>query len=651
MSLTNLDFSYVNPQSPEYLRFQAWAKPALTGAAPYGFDVGDAVILYLFSPEPQKSQWATKAIALTELAVKTAEANIAAGLNPPVAKDKYLHVGAIIGDLALTYAYFNDRLTESQKTRWAAYAEQALTNVWNPKGALDYWGSKGTPGDAWATEDPGNNYHYSFLHATIFWGFANSPKWIQYLRDNKWPALVAYYKQNGVGGGSREGTGYGVAHGSLFALYDAWKALANEDLAKESSHVVDTILYWAHATLPDWMTLAPIGDWSRQAYPWIYDYHRGLVLRARKVAGNTWQADVATWWLNRSMIKSGTNNVKGRMSKGENSAVDLLPVGTTERAPTSLYHYSPGAGHLFARSDWTPLATWFGVIAGIYDQAHQHEDQGSFLLWREGFLSASPNMYSTGLRQTTEHHNTLRFEIAGVIQGQFTKDVTKRSVAKLHVIATNGHINATATELESMYKTLSRIRLWNREFTFGDGSLDIHDHFITEGTATVAPAEAVFQLNVIHEPVWDGNTILAGNMRITILIPQTPKVTFLDWTKVVDVTGKGYSKGWRIDIRGGVNEYRVKLDTFSLSAEDPDMIKELQEQIAALTLTVSKLQTEKTALEAKVTTMGNDIAALNTRIIEQQMTLDEQALIIQSHVPLLQELQELQGVMKVINRY
>ena len=96
---------------------------------------------------------------------------IANGDAPEVAGDSYLYVGDMIGDLAITYDWCSTLLTPSQRTRWAAYAEQAVTNVWNPDQAE--WGGQPFPWSGWSIDDPANNYFYSFLEATMFWTLAD----------------------------------------------------------------------------------------------------------------------------------------------------------------------------------------------------------------------------------------------------------------------------------------------------------------------------------------------------------------------------------------------------------------------------------------------------------------------------------------------
>ena len=87
----------------------------------------------------------------------------ASGQRPAISGDSYLHVGDYLKDLSTVYDWMYDRLTQAQRDRWAAYAEQAVWNVWHPSQAQ--WGGKAFPWSGWSTNNPGNNYYYSFVEA------------------------------------------------------------------------------------------------------------------------------------------------------------------------------------------------------------------------------------------------------------------------------------------------------------------------------------------------------------------------------------------------------------------------------------------------------------------------------------------------------
>src|SRR5438874_725915 len=81
----------------------------------------------------------------------------------------------------------------------------AVWNVWNNDQA--HWGAVEDHWSGWATSDPGDNYYYSFLEATMYWALASkSSTWQNFLATQKWPPLGSYFAAL-PGGGSREGTG------------------------------------------------------------------------------------------------------------------------------------------------------------------------------------------------------------------------------------------------------------------------------------------------------------------------------------------------------------------------------------------------------------------------------------------------------------
>ena len=68
---------------------------------------------------------------------------IAAGRNPEVAGDSYLEVGPMIADLSMTLHACSAFITGAQRTRWSAYAEQTVWNIWNYNSAR--WGTRSAP--------------------------------------------------------------------------------------------------------------------------------------------------------------------------------------------------------------------------------------------------------------------------------------------------------------------------------------------------------------------------------------------------------------------------------------------------------------------------------------------------------------------------
>ena len=531
-----LSLAYVDMGGPAYVRFKAFVDQAVAGSPGYAFSATDAVYMYRLSGQ---AQYATLAIAWVEDQVTAAEAEIALGNRPAIAGDSYLDVGPMLRDVALVYDWCYPLLTVAQRGRWEAYADQAVWNVWNYNNAS--WGGNPFPWSGWSVDNPGNNYHYSFLQATMYWAFAaDRQSWIDFLANVKLPAVVAYY-QGIPGGGSREGTGYGVALGRLFELYRLWKdsTPAHVDLGAQSTHLADTLDYWIHATVPTLDRYAPVGDLSRESYPWLYDYHRHLVLEARTLAPTASPVTArASWWLHQIAVDE--------MMSGFNFRDDLLPAGTTQTQPTALFHHATGTGVLFARRSWTPDAPWLSFMAGPYVESHAHQDQGAFNLFRDDWLAVTENIFThSGIQQGTDVHNTLRFENGAttIPQNESTSSMTVNdSGGTLHVVA----------NLTPAYASSGVVNSWQRTLDFDALGLTVSDVWSAAGGVS-----AVFQINVPGLPSISGGVATAGALRIRTLVPANPALSVVDWHSV-DATE--FNSGYKVEIRGGAGSYVVRLE-------------------------------------------------------------------------------------------
>ncbi len=532
LAALGLDLSQVDLQSPAYARFKQYVDTAVAGQPGYAFSPLDAVFMAELDGDPA---YCALAVELVEDQVSEAETLIAGGQRPAVSYDSYLEVGDMIGSLAFTYDACAGIMTPTQRERWAAYAEQAVWNVWNHADAS--WGGNPFPWTGWSTSDPGNNYYYSFLEATMAWALAsNSTAWRSFLETEKLPPLVALFSTLD-GGGSPEGTGYGTAHMRLFWLYRFWRDATGQDLAAASSHLDDSILYWVHATVPTNDRFAPIGDQSRSSQPELFDYQRRLVLEARAVSLDPGRRAIAAGWLNRISV--------AQMSQGFNFRHDLLDAGSGDTLPATTFHHATGVGHLFARTDWTPDAWWLAFVAGPFEQSHAHEDQGSFTLFRRDWLTVSENIWShSGIQQGGEAHNVLRFEQDGSILRQRRGTISDMSAT------IDGAGLRIEADLTAAYGNDAPITAWQRTVRLDGNGLDVQDHYVVD-----AGVVATFQLNLPVAPSVQGNRIVAGELEIEVLVPAAPAISVRHWPTV----DADYLAGWRVDIAGGSGEYHVRL--------------------------------------------------------------------------------------------
>ena len=528
-----IDLSYVDTQSVQYQRFKNWVDQAVAGNPGYAFSASEAATMYKLTGQ---NQYADLAIAMVEAQVSAAETAIAGGNRPEVAGDSYLHVGAMIGDLALTLDWCKTRISTNQQTRWAAYAEQTVWNVWNPTQAQ--WGGNAFPWSGWSINDPANNYYYSFLQATMYWALAsNTGNW-DTLLNTKWQALASYMGSV-QGGGSEEGTGYGLSHARVFELYRVWRDATGTNFATQNSHLNDSIAWWIHATVPTFAKTAAIGDQSRVSEPVIYDYHRNLMLQARAMASTQQRRDNASWWLNNIPIQ--------QMTSGFNLHNDLLPAGSNGVPPAELVYVAPTTGHVFARTGWDRNAMWMAFTAGKFDQSHAHQEQGAFTLFEGDWLAVTSNIWThSGIQAGTEVNNMLRFTRNGDI-------VTQRSGTTSTMAVTpgnNGNVHIVAN-LTPAYNGDSAVGSWQRTVDFVDRHLTVQDDF-TLGSGT----SAVFQVNVPVQPIISGQTARAGNLLIEVLEPANASFNIIDWTTQPDDT---WHQGWRLDISGSSSRYKVRL--------------------------------------------------------------------------------------------
>lgn len=542
-----LDLSYVDLKSPQYARFKSWVDRAVGGSPGYAFSAGDAALMFRLT---KTKKYCDLAVGLVDEHVAEAEAAIASSGRPPVARNSYLHVGPLISQLALTLDTC-ESITPAQRQRWSAYAEQAVWNVWHP--AQAQWGDKSQPWTGWSTDNPGNNYYYSFLEATMYWALASgSDVWMADLRERRLPPLAAYYAKF-PGGGSSEGTGYGSTHRRLFSLYRLWRDATGEDLANANTHLTDSIAYWAHATVPTGDHYAPIGDQSRRAVPELFDYHRRVVLEARQLTDDAAARETASWWLGNTSVR--------QMKEGLNFRDDLLPAGKGGSPPDTLIHHAEGAGHLFARSSWDRDAMWVAFVAGPYNESHAHQDQGAFTLFARDWLAVTANTWSkSGINQGTQVHNIVRFERSDPDTRQCQAPrgdrvvhqcAPTRSTMTWTPQGADGGFTATA-DLTPAYRGNPAVRTWQRRIDFGARRLTVRDSFkLGAGT------RAVFQVNVPVEPQINGREATAGRLRMKVLEPAGATLSVHDWSKA---GGREFRGGWRIDVAGGETGYVVELE-------------------------------------------------------------------------------------------
>jgi len=445
--------------TPAATRFKSIVDQWMGGADLWGFSAWNAALIGQLTGN---ATYCTKAVATIESQVSTAEGKIAAGQAPVVAADSYLDVGDLIGDLALVYDWCFNQTSAAQRTRWLAYADQAVWNVWHASTAK--WGNATIPWTSWATDNPMNNYYYSFLRATMLLGLAakgedsQADAWVTEFHDTKLMSqLIPRFNADLTGGGSREGTGYGVAMRRLFELYDLWQSTTGENIATATPHTRQSMVSALHQLVPTLDRFAPTGDQSRDSTASFFDYQRHYLQELIQAFPRDRVAPRAKTLLQASSLPT--------MSSGFMAVYDFLyddAAVTAQPVDLNTTYYASGIGELYARSGWDSHATWVNLIAGPYTEDHAHQDQGSLMIYKDGWLAYDSVIDShSGLTQDTTAHGLVRITSGGAPVRQVVG--TKPQLSSMH--QGTGYTYASA-DLTSAYNGNSAVQKVQREVVY-----------------------------------------------------------------------------------------------------------------------------------------------------------------------------------------
>lgn len=487
---------------PSATRFKSMVDNQLAGSDYYGFEPWYAALMYQVTGE---QRYATYAIQQTDARVAAEEALIAANQRADVAFDSYLYVGPTIGNLALVYDWTYDLLTPTQRTRWLAYANQAVWNVWNHDQAK--WGNTTYAWSGWSVDNPSNNYYYSFLKATMLLGLASQGEntqaqaWLDKFRTEKIEnQLIPTFNRDLAGGGSREGTGYGVSMRELWELYDWWERSTGERIATRTPHTLASMAHMMHSIVPTLDRLAPTGDHARESTAALFDYHREYLLKLMSLFPQERMSGAAKSLLDASSVP--------RMAQYFEYFVDYIyeppSLPSTTLADVSTTYWGAGTGQLMMRSAWDTGAAFANFICGPYTESHAHRDQGSFVIHRGAWLAYDANIDShSGIEQGEEMHNLVRITQGGnTVQQQYSA-----SGCNLLTLADNAQFTYAVADVTPIYNGNAAVSKVQREFLFiRPGTFVVFDRVVTG-----AGAGKVWTLNLPGTPTLNGNLISYAN--------------------------------------------------------------------------------------------------------------------------------------------
>jgi len=408
---------------PGSIKFKNIVDKQVDGAEYYGFEAKHVAFMYPILGDDKYCQYA---VASTDKLVTLEEQNIqtfvdGGSFKVLAAYDSFLYVGKRVGGVAAVYDWCYETLTEPQKTRWIAYGNEVLFNLWNYKEAS--WGGRAKKGNGYATGNPLNNYYYSFLEATMYFGLAtqgdnlDAGKWLSYFRDNKVETQMLPKFASIKGGGSAEGTGYGTSLSRIFKLMDWWEnstwkkadgsILTGEKLYNENTLARESLDYMLHTVVPSLKYLSPLGDHARDSTAGFYDSHREYLLVLSKLYPDAPSTKAA-----KTLLQQGGYSSMGKYYTAINDflyANDSIKAAPLAALPN--FYYAETVGHVFSRTDWGQAASYFSASIGPYHEVHDHRDKNSFVFFKDEWMAYDQNINThSGIYQKESIHSMVRFD-------------------------------------------------------------------------------------------------------------------------------------------------------------------------------------------------------------------------------------------------
>ena len=543
--------------TPTAARFKAYVDGQMAGSNYWGYEDWHAALM---SKVTGNASYCTYAVSKADAYVTSEEARIAAGSAPVVAGDSYLEVGPRIGSLMTVYDWCRTQTTAAQRTRWMNLSNQAVWNVWNPNQAN--WGGKVMTWSGWSVNDPSNNYYYSFLKATMFTGLATygeNPQaqgWITQFRTSKIAnQLVPTFKADLSGGGSREGTGYGLSHRDLFRLYDWWQKSTTERIADLTPHAQESLHWMMHQIAPSLDRLAPTGDHARDSAAMFYDYHRDYLQVAAYLYPNDLASGVAKTLLSQSNVTSMTNG----FNRYADFLYDTAPIAAQPLSTLATVYRGAGTGLTAMRSSWDKDATYANLICGPYTQSHAHQDQGSFTLFNKGWLAIDENINThSGIEQAVGLHNLVRVDINGSTVSQ-----AYNTTCNLAALGNNANYTYALAKTTPNYAGKSGVAKVEREFLFIKPSTVV---VFDRVQSNVAGAKRVWAMNLATAPTVNGDSFNFSNgsstMNVTRLSPTGLSAQVLSWPTLNSQANSGV----RVDVADSTGDSSMFLNVIGVNS-------------------------------------------------------------------------------------
>ncbi|EFC40010.1 predicted protein [Naegleria gruberi] len=597
------------------------------GGSVYLFEAWHSALLFMVTGQVSYCNYAVQNI---DSIVAQEESIIASGNIPSIAGDSYLDVGYGLHNIMTVYDWCRAQTSQSQRNRWTNYANQAVSNIWNCSTAT--WGGKDAAWSCWSVDNPGNNYYYSFLRATMMVGLAtygenaSADMWLRQFRNVKiGNQLIPYFNGELKTGGSLEGTGYGISHKELFNLYIWWQLSTGENIADLTSHTYNSLQWILHQMVPQLDALANIGDQARDSSASFYDYHRHYIIALCYLYPKSKLAKSAKILLSKSSVP--------QMTSGFNTYIDYIyDISSIETVPLNSTYITTSfrgdsTGTLALRSSWDSDAVYANLVCGPLVESHAHQDQGSFILYHKGWLAYDQNFNShSGIQQMNHYHNLVRIVSDNEIILQSGGSPCNMSALSDNSVYSYALSLVTPLYDSNNYNSKGLVTKVEREFVFIKPSTFVV--FDRVATKTNSKAKRILSLNFMDKPSYsNGNLVFNSKSSITVktLSPTSNlNVSIIDW-KTEDSDNNA---GYRVDY----------LDTSSLDSTNFLQVISINSSVASsirddvsgkIGATISLNDGRKVTVRFNTASTGGSIVVISnkqTTLVNEDLTTSKQAL-------------------------
>jgi SAM-dependent methyltransferase len=172
---------------------------------------------------------------------------------------------------------------------------------------------------------------------------------------------------------------------------EAWRTATGENLFAECPALAGAAQWLVHCTRPHDRTMAPVADIESPVH-WGDQESACMPLIAAR-----YKNGLAQWVAQQTPPQYGFNAWSCLLAYDPGVA----PVDVSSLPSGSLFS---GIGWAAMRSDWTGNATWALFTCGDYYAGHQHFDQNSFIISKQGNLAIDAGEYGA---KDTLFHNTI----------------------------------------------------------------------------------------------------------------------------------------------------------------------------------------------------------------------------------------------------